>query len=771
MKWIFPDPVEVPTELANFLGRHPLVGKTLVRRGHTTVDQARQFLHPQHYQPSSPEELPGLVPGKNRLLEAVSREEKVAVWGDFDVDGQTSTALLTSALERLGISVNHYIPIRDTESHGINLPSLESLLSNDIDLLLTCDTGIDAFDAVQFAHEREVDVIITDHHQVPSQLPPANAVINPNLLPDHHPLYTLPGAGVAYKLIESLYSELDHDPTFLLDLVALAIVADLAIQRGDTRYLLQKGLSILRQSPRVGLQALCQEIDLDPTQITAEDIGFQIAPRLNALGRLGDANPSVRFLTTDQMGSATIFAKRLEALNNKRRSLTEEIYLSALDQLHRHPEYLEDYTALVLSDPTWHPGVIGIVASRLVERFQRPVLLLVDEGSHLRGSARSIQGLSIIKHIALSADLLTTYGGHPMAAGLELDQGRLPELRRRLSSSIANETGGRELNIPLKIDATLPLAELSLQMLDDLSVLAPFGPGNPPLKFCTSAVTLLDHELIGRDQLHRKLLIRDQDGTKQTILWWKSADLDLPQGQFDLAYTLSDSTFRGDRQLQLTLLDTREIVSAQPAPIPETKRIWFDHRSSNHPSRILEDILSRENNLQIWAEGDHSSRPPQGHPRTGLSPGSSLVIWNSPPSRLVFTEIVQLVDPARIYLFSIPPPSGDLAAFVKTLMGMVKYHLTTDSPHFDLTAAAEFTCQTKPLVRQGLSWLHARGDIQILSRTASSFKLDKGSPELEIPSNNQNRSPDSERTDLIKSFAEIQAYRLFYRTAVKDHLL
>ena len=475
LTWIEPQENFLSAALQSAVGGHPLIAKTLVRRGIRDVETARAFLDPGYYQPSSPDELPGLTRAADRLERAIHSQEAICVWGDFDVDGQTSTTLLVSTLRDLGARLSYHIPVRASESHGVNLNMLSRILDEGTQLVLTCDTGIAANEAVAYARQRGVDMIVSDHHDLPEVLPQAYAVINPKLLPAGHPLGTLPGVGVAYKLAQELYRRAGKAEACEqhLDLVALGIVADVAIQRDDTRYLLQRGLDVFRQNRRLGLQALLELAELSPTWLSEEHIGFVIGPRLNALGRLSDANPVVEFLTTDNIGRARLLALELQGLNARRKLLTDQVFQGALAQLEREPGLLS-YEALVLANPVWPAGVIGIVASRLVERFNKPVILLsAPPGEMARGSARSIEGVNISAAIATQAEMLAGFGGHPMAAGLSIASERIPEFRRALARSVRAQLGDVQPEATLQIDGYLSLVELSLDLVADLERLAP----------------------------------------------------------------------------------------------------------------------------------------------------------------------------------------------------------------------------------------------------------------------------------------------------------
>ncbi|MGB9641009.1 MAG: single-stranded-DNA-specific exonuclease RecJ, partial [Anaerolineales bacterium] len=400
-KWLAPPSLVVPPELKG-IPTHPFVLQALVQRGIVTTQGAQAYLNPAYYPVTSAAELPGMERAVERIENAIQKGETIGVWGDFDVDGQTSTTVLVEGLKLLGAKVLYHIPIRETESHGVNIRELEKLVQCGATLILTCDTGISAHAAADWAREHQVDFLVTDHHDLPSELPRATVLINPKFLSNGHPLSTLPGVGVAYKLIEALYQQagLTDQLPALHDLVALGIIADIAELSGDARFLAQCGIQMLRQTERLGLKTLLNNAEINPNMLTEEHISFGIAPRLNAVGRLGDANPIVSFLTTKDEQVAHQIAYEIEGYNEQRKRLTEDVFQSALYQLENNRSLLDD-AALVLYHPHWHPGVLGIVASRLVERFGKPVILLsgtAEQGA--RGSARSIEGVHITNAIA-----------------------------------------------------------------------------------------------------------------------------------------------------------------------------------------------------------------------------------------------------------------------------------------------------------------------------------------------------------------------------------
>ena len=526
----------------------------------TTPAAAVAFLDPDAYLPTPPDALPGMARAVNRLWRAIRGGESICVWGDFDVDGQTATALLVGTLRDLGAHVSYHVPVRETASHGVDLPNLKQVIAGGARLILTCDTGVAAHEAASYARGQGVDMIITDHHELDATLPDATAIINPKLLDSRaHPLADLPGVGVAYKLAEALYERARRpkDAARHLDLVALGIVADLALQRGDTRYLLQRGLAALRRSERPGLVALMEKAELDPTWLSEEHIGFVLGPRLNAAGRLADANACVDLLTTDDIGRGRILAADLEALNARRKLLCNQVEQGAETQIARDPLLLEG-GALVLANPAWPAGIIGIVASRLVERYGKPTILISSPpGEVARASARSVPGVNITAALSAHADLLVNFGGHPMAAGFGIDPERIPELRRALSRTVAAMLADAHVETGLRIDGILPLAELTPALADDLGRLAPFGPGNPPLTLAAERLRARSGKKVGRNDEHQLVIVTDEAGGERQVIWWDGGSEPLPEGLFDLAYVARNSTYRGTRELQVEWVDAR----------------------------------------------------------------------------------------------------------------------------------------------------------------------------------------------------------------------
>ena len=730
MKWIPAKTVPIPDELLEYANGNRLMAEALVKRGITSVEAAEEFIHPDAYQPASPYEMPGLVQAVDLISAAIQDGKKIGVWGDFDVDGQTSTALLVSALKTLGADVIHYIPVRATESHGVHIHSLDTqMILEGVDLLLTCDTGISAHEAVQHAKKRGLTVIITDHHDLPETLPEADAIINSKLLEEGHPLSTLAGVGVAYKLVEALFGEagMQEYLTELLDLVALGLVADIAILTGDARYLVQRGLEALRNSNRLGLRELMKLADLEASHITEEHIGFTIAPRLNALGRLGDANVIVEFLTTDDPVRTRVIANQLEGLNAQRKMLTDQVFQGALAQLEQNPDLL-DRSALVLSNPAWPGGVIGIVASRLVERFNKPAILLnAPPGELARGSARSVEGCHITKAIEENKALLKGFGGHPMAAGMSLPAENIDAFRKGLSKSVAKQLGKEEIEHELEIDLEIPLDQLDFDLVFELEKLAPFGPGNPKLVYAARKLNLKMSKIIGKTQDHLVLNVVDEHGHEQRLFWWNGAGWDQPEGTFDLAFSARISSFRGEQQLQVELVDFQ--VTEEPDLPAGKKYTVIDHRKAVNPEKLLEEIKGTEESLSIWAEAGQKGKA-GGDGRHTLEPAEALVIWTTPPTFSILEKAIEQVQPKRIYLFDNDPGMDQAQPFLQRMTGLCKFGLEKKGGVLVIDELAVATSQTRAAVRTAISWLDAKQFLSIEQDSYDIISVSKSAPKL-----------------------------------------
>lgn len=712
-RWL--DPAPVNTDALAALNLHPLVAQTLIRREISSLEAARAFLYPDEIPPVR---FPDIEKAVEIIQHAIEREEKICVWGDFDVDGQTSTALLVQTLQSIGADVDYYIPIRGKESHGIHIESLASILDNGAKLIVTCDTGITANEAVDYANSRGVNVIITDHHDLGETLPHAKVIINPKLLPKEHRLANLAGVGVAYKLAEALLnSESKIQNSELLDLVALGLIADVALLKGETRSLAQKGVEALRNTKRPGLQALANLSKINFETLTEETIGFTFAPRLNALGRLDDANPAVELLLTQDSVRAKLLAEYIEDLNQRRRLLTSHVYEGAEAQLKANPKLLEA-PVIVLSHTGWPGGVVGIVANKLVDRYHKPAILLNETGGILRGSARSVEGLHITEAIASQKHLLNGFGGHPMAAGMSLHVDNLADFRRGLGNAIEKQLGEVVREEPtLQIDAWLNLSDLNFELADALETLAPFGAGNPTLRLATRNVQLKSVAKIGKTQEHLRINVEDENGNVQDILWWGGAGEPLPEIdiKFDIAYSLRASSYRGKKQLSVQFAGFRAADEA-PIEIKKSALEIIDFRLD------AGKFIGLNVETLVWAEGADKIK---GKSRFELKQADAFCIYTTPASQADLRKALEIVKPKTVYVFAIPPVEEKSEDFLTRLTGLCKYTLNNYAGGTSIQKLAAAMAARESAIQLGLDWLGAAGHLHIQTE-AGGVTIKKG---------------------------------------------
>jgi single-stranded-DNA-specific exonuclease len=637
----------------------------------------------------------------------------------------------------------YYIPIRGKESHGVHIETLQPILDHGAKLIVTCDTGITAHAAMDYARARDVDTVITDHHDLGETLPNAKAIINPKLLPTAHPLKNLAGVGVAYKLAEALLSQRSNvkgqtSPEDLLDLVALGLIADVAVLQGETRSLAQKGIQKLRSTSRLGLKVMAELSGTNLETLTEDTIGFSFAPRLNALGRLSDANPAVDFLLTRDPARARVLAAQIEGLNAQRRLLTSQVNEAAEAQLRQNPALLTE-PAIVLSHPNWPGGVVGIVANRLVDHYHKPALLLTEsEDGILRGSARSVEGLHITEAITTQKNLLLGFGGHPMAAGLSMQKENLTAFRRGLGKAIEKQLGTIIREEPsLQIDAWLDLDEIELELAEALETLAPFGAGNPELTLASRDVILKSATEIGKAKEHLRLTVEDENENTQNILWWGGAREELADpssplrmgSKFDIAYTLRASSFRGQKQVMLQFQEL-QVVEEKPVEIALKKLEIFDYRLES--AVLLAKLREQAPALEIWAEGVEKAR---GNSRFELHAADEFAIYTTPPSPADLRAALDRVKPRKIYVFAVSPiPQAPVSTlkltdeFLTRLAGLVKYAINNRGGKVLIQELASATAQREGAIRIGLEWLAAGGHVAI-GREEDAVLLSTGNAE------------------------------------------
>ena len=567
-RWVLATP---PPECAEAL-RHErrlssLVATCLVNRGIVTTEAADAFLDPRLRSLSDPMILPDIRLAIDRLFLARERNEPLVIFGDYDVDGVTSTAILTEVFTALGWRCSQYLPHRRDEGYGLSQAGVENCLArHPTSLLLAVDCGSTAVDPIAWLNSRGVDVLVLDHHQLSDPLPPALALVNPLRSPD---AASAPfcSAGLAFKLAHALVkhgreSGLAGFDTYnlkpLLDLVALGTVADLVPLIGENRILVHAGLERLDGTSRVGLQAL-KRVSRTRSPMGVYEVGFQLGPRLNAAGRLETAEDALRLLLCDREAEAQSLAEVLDLQNRERQEVEKRIAQEAGERVRNRFDPQRDLV-IVEGDSSWHIGVVGIVASRVLREFHRPTLILGGDGTLWRGSGRSVSGFDLAGALRDCSDLLEKHGGHAMAAGLSIDPARLEAFRQRINDLARERLRPEHLQPEVRIDASIPLRSLSLPVVADLRRMEPFGMGNPVVQLAVRGLTHARPPQRLKEQ-HWKFWVTD-GGTPVETVWWGAGDRPVPEGRFDLAVIPEAGDYGGRRFLQLRLIDWKP---SQPA--------------------------------------------------------------------------------------------------------------------------------------------------------------------------------------------------------------
>jgi single-stranded-DNA-specific exonuclease len=549
-----PPPSEAIQELS---GYPPILRQILYNRGYRTHEQARLYLEAQPPPGCQPINLLNLPKAMDRINYAVNQHEKIVIYGDYDADGVTATALLGLALKTLGAEVKEYIPNRFDEGYGLNVEAMRMLSEEGANLIITVDCGIRSWDEADYARSVGMDLIITDHHSPLDELPHAFAVINPKQAGDTYPEKNLAGVGLAYKLIEALslsglYPDLDsHD---YLDLVALGTVADLVPLTGENRSLVRSGLELIRQPIRQGLMALIGVSGLTPARINTTDIGFSLAPRLNASGRLESALASLNLLTSPDPMEVGQLAQWLEIQNRDRQKIMRDIQTKAEKQI-----ITDDQVPLLLfaADAEYNPGVVGLAASRLTEQYYRPSIIASIGEKYTRGSCRSIPEFHITQALDQCKDLLEHHGGHAAAAGFTVRNELLPILIDRMRNLAEEQLDELDLRPKIFAETEIPLSELKPDLLKYLNWLQPTGMGNPAPIFMSSGLKVTRQKAIGSDGSHLKLSVTDGTITYDAIAFRQGYWIaHLPQ-RVDLMFTFELNEFNGQVSLQLNVKDIR----------------------------------------------------------------------------------------------------------------------------------------------------------------------------------------------------------------------
>lgn len=718
-RWQIADPEQTLVDRIAIATRlSPLLATVLANQGIESVEAAQQFLAPESQSLPSPlEAFPDLASSLTLLQDAISSRHKIAICGDYDADGMTSTALLLRVLRALEAEVDYAIPSRMQEGYGINQRIVEEFAADGVKLVLTVDNGIAAYAPIARARELGLTVIITDHHDLPPQLPPANAILNPKLVPEDSPYRGLAGVGVAYVLATLLAQEQGNATliTPLLELFTLGTIADLAPLVGVNRRWLQRGLALLPHSRLAGVQSLMQVsgcVSADQA-LKPDAIGFRLGPRINAVGRIADPQTVIELLTTDDPDVAFARAMQCEQANQHRRQLCADIEIEAIELVEtlvrqgKAPWQPEGEWVIVLVHPGWHHGVIGIVASRLVERYGLPVFIATyeeEDHTHIRGSARGIPEFDVFAALQACHESLGRYGGHRAAGGFSLATDQLDEMRSHLRNYAHQTLQTDQLKPLVTVDAQAHFSQLNWDLYEQINQLHPCGIGNPEAIFWTANVEVVEQRPVGKDKTHLKLtLSQSESDDEQTQLikgmaWRWGTYHPLPQ-RLDIAYRLRENTWNQQTNLELEILGIRLPVEAQPNPQKNTpivvaqadkgapvvrQQVALHCPEPTVSSALLQAI--KWSSLGDWPQvlkGIDGHILMYGYQRPYVStttlpgtveydrpsrPCDCLILWSLPPSWTHLRWLLSLARPQQIYIRNHSPailPAEELKAKLK----------------------------------------------------------------------------------------------------------
>src|SRR3989344_2050076 len=546
---------------------HQLILQLLFNRGLTTQPQIDEFLNPDYGQDiHDPFLFSAMAKAIDKTLTAIVKKENIVVYGDYDADGVSSTAVMTDVLQALGGQVKVYIPFRETEGYGLNLAAVESLIKEKTNLIITVDCGIGNAAEIAALKKGGVTVIVTDHHSQPKVLPDAFALINPNLKEEKYPFRSLAGCGVAYKFAQALVLKHRDYPVnqltegfekWLLDLVAIGTVADMMPLLGENRTLVRYGLVVLQKTKRPGLKQLMSSIEENLAKLNEHSIGFRIAPRLNAAGRLQHANTAYELLVTQAQAEAESLAQQLNATNQQRQQLTDQIYQEAI-KIIGQPAEAEILAAV---GNGWPTGIVGLVAGRLTDRVYRPSLVISRFGGSIIGSGRSIKEFNITQALQKCDGYLTRYGGHAQACGFTLkDESAVEPFIEKIKQIFLETVDIKKIAPAIQIDAVVELADLNWDFFGQLEQFRPFGEGNPKPIFLAKNLEVADIQTLGQDKNHLKLLINDALGKSRKIVGFSFGswfDKIKKGDKIDLVFDLDVNEWKGNRELQLKIIDLK----------------------------------------------------------------------------------------------------------------------------------------------------------------------------------------------------------------------
>lgn len=746
--WKIKEQKEISADISKVIDSK-LLAQLLCQRGINTPKKIEDFLKPSKMKISSPFVFTDMQKSVERIFNAIEKQEKIIIYGDFDADGVTSTSLLLKTLTHLGANVEYYIPNRENENHGLNTKALVKLIAKQkAKLIVTVDCGVSDVEQVNFANVFKVDVIITDHHEAPEALPNAYAILNPKAfnslqkdltVEEIEALNQLAGVGVAFKLACALLeTKKDYDfAQEILPLVAVGSIADIVPILYENRAFVEAGLKLIAAGKHYGLTKLLEMGGCDiKNGVSSENVAFGVAPRINAAGRLDTVDNAVKLLVSENKSEIDLCAEELNNLNRIRQDLCESIFQEALELLqNENPQ-----ESIILFKPDWHIGIIGIVASKLVERFYKPVFLMTKDVNtgFTRCSARSIPEVHLRNAIAENQELMEYFGGHSQAAGLVFDPAKssFANVKQALNNSIKLQIEGHDkdgLKPSVEIDAEIDSNELTMDLIDTIKNLEPFGEGNKTPVFVTKNLVFSQTRTMGSNNNHLKIFCENKSGKPFECVYWNHSELNIPQGkEFDLVFYPKINSFNGIINIQL---DVQDIKSEHLVKEEKSERKLYDHRKkTNIFNQIADYLMSSKVSTGVFAQSKTICENLKSYyvisekiiKRSTAPKCTQLMFFDYPASHILMQELIEKTGAKTFHFMNYNNKNIDPQELIKNISGMLKYVTNPQSNkngEFSLYDVSDFLSISDEVTELCLDMFESMGMIEVLSKNVNFYKI------------------------------------------------
>lgn len=730
------------------LNEKSLIKRLLISRGIKTDEEIKEFLNPLEMVITSPNVFTDMQKTVERLSTAIENNETIIIYGDFDADGVTSTSVLYKTLKFLGANVHYFIPDRENEGHGFDKKALIKLMTTvKPKVIISVDCGISDVDAVKFINSfKIIDVIITDHHEAPEILPEAYAIINPkapgaldeNLTAKQieHLTY-LAGCGVAFKVAQALLTKYGKVEFVyeILPFVAVGTVADVVPLLGENRYFVTKGLELISKGKHHGLKRLLESAGYDITKgVTSENIAFGIAPRINASGRLDTVDAALKVLISENPQEVEMAVTTLNELNKVRQTLCSEIFEQADKMVQKEGN---KNPAIILYSEAWHIGIIGIVASKLVEKYYKPVFLMsyVKEKDQYRCSARSIEGVPLYDVIAANSDLFDGFGGHKLAAGLSFTGEKTPFeiVKKALNETVREYTSTKELKPFIKIDLMVEPKDVTVELVEEISQLEPFGASNPSPIFAMNNLKVTQKRLMGSDNSHLRLNVAS-NADEFTAIWWKRGDVGLSSGDnLDIAFHPQINEFNGNISVQLIIDDVHSDAIKEEEITPQNTYKIYDNRTKTGILPNVNDYIKNSKlNIKVFAESKYILDTIKTYPeivsktftRQDIPVCDVVMFFDYPADKQTLDLILEKAQPKGIHFMNYEPKILDEQEFLKIFTGMLKFAAHNNNGKVELVRCASFLGKSLKIFEMLLSLYEEVGFIKILEKNSAFYMIE-----------------------------------------------